>query len=602
MNRFAWIWILVLLALVACHTPTSEARRMIARAELLADTLPDSTARLIDSVLRMPANLSERQRMDMALLQTEALFGCRDVSGNVSTLSPVMDDDFFDDKPFLSTSPDLEQAAAYYASKKQYAKAAHAALYSGFVQQHYNEKEAAMRSFKEAEQYGGLVDDSLTVALAQYRMGKLLYDDYMEDEVISILRVSDIYFGVHFGERAFVQNLEAAAYMVLKNFDSADLCLKKSLMYAEQSLSSKAKRKALNNYAVYYRLLGNYAHAITCLREIASEPSLTDTEKILLYLNFGKTFAAKGATDSAAVYYKHIEEFLRFANIQDDTEVSAYGALSRFAESQGDITSAFQNLKEQGNLMSKIQSSIEKKSVFRVQQQYNYESLQNTMNKKLIQKQRLITLIGFFAIIGLATLAISQIRLAKTRKQEAEAKTSLFHFMQQNKDLTQKHETSEKALADLSMMLKADEKAYQNLIRKNSEIESACNTYAQQLSDALNKEALVMRKLDIFLKNKEEKAYLAALKDAVFENNEDHWEALMEVFDLLYPDVRSNLALQHPELTEMEQKDFILSYFNVSRDEEAHLFQKSIHTVDKLRNTVRQKMKQSTVEPSPKSE
>ena len=113
MNRFAWIWILVLLALVACHTPTSEARRMIARAELLADTLPDSTARLIDSVLRMPANLSERQRMDMALLQTEALFGCRDVSGNVSTLSPVMDDDFFDDKPFLSTSPDLEQAAAY---------------------------------------------------------------------------------------------------------------------------------------------------------------------------------------------------------------------------------------------------------------------------------------------------------------------------------------------------------------------------------------------------------------------------------------------------------------------------------------------------------
>lgn len=111
-----------------------------------------------------------------------------------------------------------------------------------------------------------------------------------------------------------------------------------------------------------------------------------------------------------------------------------------------------------------------------------------------------------------------------------------------------------------------------------------------------------MRKLDIFLKNKEEKAYLAALKDAVFENNEDHWEALMEVFDLLYPDVRSNLALQHPELTEMEQKDFILSYFNVSRDEEAHLFQKSIHTVDKLRNTVRQKMKQSTVEPSPKSE
>ena len=101
------------------------------------------------------------------------------------------------------------------------------------------------------------------------------------------------------------------------------------------------------------------------------------------------------------------------------------------------------------------------------------------------------------------------------------------------------------------------------MIQKISEIESACNAYAQQLSDALNKEALTMRKFDIYLKNKGDLAYLAALKDAVF-NNEDHWEALMGVFDSLYPNVRSNLVLQHPELTEMEQKDFILSYFNVS--------------------------------------
>lgn len=238
---------------------------------------------------------------------------------------------------------------------------------------------------------------------------------------------------------------------------------------------------------------------------------------------------------------------------------------------------------------------MKKKYVFRIQRQFDYESLQNEMNRSLIRKQRFITIIGIFAIIGLVTLAVSQIRLARMRKQEAEAKTNLFHFMQQNKELAQKNESSEKALADLSIMHKADEKAYQDLIQKNSEIESACNAFAQQLSDALNKEALTMRKFDIYLKNKGDLAYLAALKDAVF-NNEDHWEALMKVFDMLYPNVRSNLALQHPELTEMEQKDFILSYFNVSRDEEALLFQKSIHTVDKIRYAVRQKMKKLAIE------
>ena len=183
------------------------------------------------------------------------------------------------------------------------------------------------------------------------------------------------------------------------------------------------------------------------------------------------------------------------------------------------------------------------------------------MNQKLIRRHHIIIAVSVLAMLGLVALTISTIRLAKTRKQEAEAKTRLFHFMQQNKELQQKHETSEKAVMD----------------------------YAQQLSDALNKDASVMRKLEIYLGNKGDTICLSALNKAVFGNN-DHWEALMKVFDTLYPDVRKNLAIQYPELTEMEQKDFILSYFNVSRDEEALLFNKSVHMVDKWRNGARKKM------------
>ena len=183
------------------------------------------------------------------------------------------------------------------------------------------------------------------------------------------------------------------------------------------------------------------------------------------------------------------------------------------------------------------------------------------MNQKLIHRHHIIIVVSVLAILGLVALTISKIRLAKIRKQEAEAKTRLFHFMQQNKELLQKHETSEKAVMD----------------------------YAQHLSDALNKDALVMRRLEIYLGNKGDKLCLSALNTAVFGNN-DPWEALMKVFDTLYPEVRKNLAAQYPELTEMEQKDFILSYFNVSRDEEALLFNKSVHMVDKWRNSARKKM------------
>jgi len=161
--RLSICFLVLMLALAACDATTNEARRMVKRAERLADTLPDSTVRLVDSVLRMPVNFRERERMDMALLQAEALFGDRG-----QEISPVMDDDFFDDRGNVSTSPELERAAAYYARKEDYPKAAHAALYSGFVQQHYDEKENAMRSFKEAEKYGMMAGDSLTMARAEY--------------------------------------------------------------------------------------------------------------------------------------------------------------------------------------------------------------------------------------------------------------------------------------------------------------------------------------------------------------------------------------------------------------------------------------------------
>ena len=414
--RNLFIGLVFLLAvLTACDATTREARRMVKRAERLADTLPDSTVRLIDSVLRMPASFSERERMDMALLQAEALFGDRG-----QEIAPIMDDDFFDDHANLSTSPELERAAAYYARKKQYGKAAHAALYSGFVQQHYDEKEAAMRSFKEAEQYGMMAGDSLTVARAEYRMGKMLYDDYTESEALTLFKSSDRFFERHYAERALVLNMEAVSFIMLKQLDSAEMCIKKSLEFAYQSQSHEAKQKALNNYAVYYRLQGNYDRAINCLRLIASEPTLTNSEETLLYLNLGKTFSAFGITDSATFYYKHIENLLSEADVRVDTKVSAYDALARFAENQGDTVLALQYIKAQRVIMSEVLSNIENKAIFRIQQQYDYESLQNEMNRKLIRRQRVITFFGILTIIGLTALAVSQIRLAKIRKREAE--------------------------------------------------------------------------------------------------------------------------------------------------------------------------------------
>lgn len=569
-----------MLLCAACQTPTRQARRMVARAEALAETMPDSTARLIDSIFRMEANLNERQRMDLALLQGEALF--RD--------APLDDDDFEDTAYRVATSPELERAADYYAQKKRYDRAAHAALYSGYVQQHYNEKENAMRSFKAAEQYGLLANDSLTVARAEYRMGKNLLYDGMEQEALAILEKSENRFVNISSEKALALNLIAICHMISGNCEDTEIFLNKSLICADKSHSHKVKRKVLNNYAVFYRQQSEYGKAMECLNQIAKEPRLDVVDSLFLYLNIAKLFMAEKNMDSAAVYFNRLVILLPEAIVKNETKVTIYGAISRFEEAQGNAPLALKYRVDYEKLLSGIFSQRQEQAVYRIQRQYDYETMQSTMSQKLIRKHRIIIATSAVAIMGLIAFAVSRIRLAKIRKQEIEAKANLIHFMQQNKELLKRQKMNEKLHTDQLQKQSEKEIVYQELVSENHRYKEAYQEYAQKYSDAKNKELETIIRLAVYLKNNGEKAFLDTLKRTVFNTKTSSWEAIIMVFDTLYPNVRENLEKQHPELTEMEQKDFILSFFKVSRSDEADLLKTTIHTVDKLRNSVRKKL------------
>ena len=558
MKRLVWIGILFLLALTACDRPTREARRMVKCAEQLADTLPDSAARLIDSVLRMPASFSERERMDMALLQAEALFGERG-----QEISPVMDDDFFDEHAYISTSPELERAAAYYAKKKQYAKAAHAALYSGFVQQHYDEKEAAMRSFKEAERYGKMVDDSLTVARTEYWMGRMLYFEGMVLDAQDMLRNSKRFIGNHHIERAYIENSEAVTYILMGQHDNADSCLQRGMILAEKWHSDKVIRKILNNYSVLYRLQGKYDQAVDCLHRMMANPNLGENDVFVLNLNLGIVYFDKKEMDSATKYYQFVELALPKVNVKKETVLAAYEALYRFAEVQNDDSLAlhFREMHEKGLYDLMIQR--QKQTIYRIQQQFDYESLQNETNKELLRRQHIITLFAIFTIIGLAALAISLIRLAKIRKQEAEANANLFHFMQQNKALVESNKEKDLKVLDAT----------------------------QQLSDLLYAKLMAMQKLDYCLKTPKDKIALKDLEKEVFGGG-DHWEAVKEALEVLYPGLWETIGLKYPDMDEMERRVCMLSHLKLSRLDEATLLGISTSVLDKLRTKVRKTLVQ----------
>ena len=525
--------------LSACDSTTREARRMVKRAEQLADTLPDSTVRLIDSVLRMPASFSERERMDMALLQAEALFG-----DHGQEISPVMDDDFFDEHANLSTSPELERAATYYAGKKQYANAAHAALYSGFVQQHYNEKESAMRSFKEAEQYGKLAVDSLTVAHAEYWMGKMLIDDGMEQEALKSFMVSERYIGNHNADRSTIENSKAVVYILMGQHNDAELCLRQSLLYAEKGHTDRVKRKIHNNYSVLYRLEGKYGEALNSLQQMINDQSLDNKERFVLYLNIGNVYFDMGVKDSTACYFQFMEELLPIVNLKAETKVAAYEALSHFAESQNNAALALKYREKHEKILYDLM----------IQQQYNYESLQNKMIQERSRMQRFVA-IGIVLLLCIVALFFYQ--SSQRNKKEAETNANLFHFMQQNRALVESNIEHEKKVLDTM----------------------------QQLSNMYYARFKTMQKLSFSIENPKNKIALKDLEKVVFGDGE-HWEAVKEVIDALYPGLRESVTYKYPEMDEMERRVFILSRFKLPRMEEAALLGISTSVLDKLRTRV----------------
>ncbi len=473
--------------------------------------------------------------------------------------------------------PELDKASAYYAQKGDYGKAALAALYHGYAEKDYD-KTLAMNAFKEAEQYGELVHDSLTVARAQYQMGRMLYGDYMHEESLSMFKKSDMNFGNHYGERALVMNAQACSYILLHDYDNADSCLSKSLFFAEQGDSNEAKQKALNNYAKLYQLQGEYGKAIECLRMIKPED---EQQTVLKQLNLGNVFMVTGEMDSAAFYYQLMEASLTKPEMDAETKVAAYNSFSVFEELKGDLDSSINYRKAYEKALDEVWDKREQKRIYRIQRQYDYETLQNALNRKFANKQRIIAITSIMLALMSAALTISQIRLAQKRKQEAETNAAMFHFMRQNENLTQINE-------EMKQVHLEDEESFRTLVQKYLKIQNDSINYAKDLSVALERERKIMMYLHFYLQNPKDKRPLNVMETIVFEDK-NHLDALVDVIDKIYPNQMETQKTMFPELEKDEHIILLLSHFNMSRQEEAALLDISLPMLDKLKGRMREK-------------
>jgi len=580
-RRIACI-LLAIIALTGCDYTARRAWHILEHAEALRYSDPDSCLCIIDSLMRMEIHYGERFRMEMAMLQAETLFDSlgepREVRGC-----------------FVTTLPDLADASEYYKRKGDLDQAAHAAMLYGFDQKRFGDPKAATNSFKKAELYALMKGDSLIAARADYHIGDLLYYDGMERDAIAVLQKADLLFGKNYAEKAMNLYKIASCYALAYDFDSTKLCLNKALVYANSTLSEKTKQKILIVFAALYRQKGDYEKAIEYLNTFKSENK--DSESNLYFnLNMSNVFLSMGAIDSAEYYLRRIEPMLTDTTIRKETVISCYASLSALEQEKGNVTNALLYREKHEDELYDLMKNRQEQNVKHAMLKYDYESLQNRLGKRIGSQQRIITIATILLSLLLVTAIVFLARIAKMRKQEVEMKNNLFLFTQRNKELADTCEAEKRVALDYAQRLAESDETnrqaaldYADRIDKmNKSYEEVVQDYGQKLTDKMKKEVAVMQKAYICQNNSGDKILLNSLYKTVFATD-DHWKEMMKAFDKLYPNVRKEIARHESELTDDEQKSLILSFLNVSRQDEALMLGTSVAMVDKIRNSVRKK-------------
>ncbi len=446
--------------------------------------------------------------------------------------------------------PGLSEAPAYFAKKRQYEKAALAALLNGYSEKDFD-KEAAMLSFKEAEHYGELAQDSLTVARAEYWMGRFLYNEGRKEDALSAFKTSIDLFGNRYAECAVTENGLAATYMLIGQHDSAKYHFQNSFNIAQEEQCDQLIWKNLNNLSVLYRIQGEYDKSLDCLREVMNRVCVDSVKKTYIFLNMGNTFMAKGEIDSAVLYYRRLENVVSDTLIKSDTKAVVYRSLQKYAESQGNLSLALNYNKMEKEALYDVMLQRQQQAVYRIQKQYDYETLQNTMNKKVIQRHRVILLFGLLLLVLFVIILVLQHQHNQTLKSEKELRRQLYAIKE---DLNQ--------AIDISVIDKVVVSQLRTIIVANHVVRRTQNTKNEWLP----------------------------LLFEVMGGKNNVFEAAKTVIEVAYPTLFSVILEKHPNLSDTEAKVCMMSCFDLTNTEIAELLDLSTNTINQNRSTLRKKL------------
>lgn len=268
------------------------------------------------------------------------------------------------------------------------------------------------------------------------------------------------------------------------------------------------------------------------------------------YLNIGMIYIYSNQFDSAAFYTQKALDLSKLINIKPETEVSIYFSLYYIAKMQENYPLALSYHEIHEKLLYKIQTGIAKKTLYNIQQQYDYEALQNKMNKQIIQKQRIILVVSFL-LLGASIIVIGLL-------------------------LRQKK------------IIKDDERIRQELDKTKEELQNSIKP--EVLEEELSRQLRLIIKANRIAKTADDfKKEWSTLVYKINNEKDSMFEAAVVAIERVYPEMYRTIKMKYKNLNETDSKVMLLSCSDLTNTEIGYILDLSVHSVNKSRSSINKK-------------
>jgi DNA-binding HTH domain-containing proteins len=526
----------------ACN-PQPEAPKLLAEAERLIESNPDSAMRLIDSLFYPERSLSRDRYMRYLVTRVQARYkNHRDIAEDTLV---------FDARDYFNRhTKDPRQTAL-------------ALFYSGCVYREQRDYGQAMEHYKEAEKYALQTGDADLKGLVQYNMGDLFAEQGLYTEALKNYKDAERFY-MQSPEKPYEKQANCLSaigqmYALLNHMDSAFISFHKGLELAENKGDNKLQGLLAQNLSVVYKETNQFEKAETYLRQ--SFRLNTDSAKLpRYYLNFALLYIGMGRQDSATWYTEQLKQHIDDSLTDNYLKASIYRYLAVTEKEKGNFNAAFNYQDRYTNVVEEITKEQLQQSVYETQRKYDYEIMRN-------RHERQVTVFQFWFIILLLAILIGGAFFSWYTLRQ---RTRLLH--------TQQHiETLREIAAEL-----------------NRSFESKISAKDQDLRELLLWKFDVVKKSALMDQHSTSKMSAAELikifHQIVYRGNKnDYWQNILSIFDQMNPGISEKMRKLFPNLTETEYKIARLTYAGMSVKEISVILHLSSHTVQTYRTGLRKK-------------